>query len=301
MAVWYFGKPDIPVRSLVIAFGILTVPVVATFLFPRSSADYQVILWLLALLPAFLLAYYRGWIGVAVAMLVGMVVLSAVQIAVFVFDIQTNWMLLLAVILAYISLGLALGIISEVLHKERARAERLALMDDLTQMPNRRLADLFLEKEFAAARRGRPVTVILFDLDRFKAYNDRFGHAAGDDALRKFVSMLSARTRTMDLSARYGGEEFVAVLSGGITDSGVRFAESVRKALAESDGDLPPFTFSAGVAEYTEGMDGPADLVEAADRALYRAKETGRDRIVSYRSIREEAEREAMPRPVPRT
>lgn len=289
MAVWYFGKPEIPLRSLVISFAALAVPVVATFWFPESSSDYELLLWLLALVPAFLLAYYRGWVGVAVAMLVGMVVLSAVQVAVIAFDIQTNWILLLAVLVAYISIGLGVGLVSELLHQERARAERLALLDDLTEVPNRRLAEIFLEKEFAAARRGRPLTVVLFDLDRFKDYNDRFGHAAGDEALKTFVRLLHARTRTMDLSARYGGEEFIAVLSGGGLESGVRFAESVRSALATSDGPRP-FTVSAGVAEYARTMEEYAELVAAADAALYEAKENGRDRVEAFTAADRAAE-----------
>jgi diguanylate cyclase (GGDEF)-like protein len=284
MAVWYFGKPEIPLRSLVISFGALAVPVVATFWFPESSSDYELLLWLLALVPAFLLAYYRGWVGVAVAMLVGMVVLAAVQVAVIAFGISANWVLLLAVVVAYIAIGLGVGLVSELLHAERARAERLALLDDLTEVPNRRLADLFLEKEFAAARRGRPLTVVLFDIDHFKDYNDRYGHSAGDEALQVFVEVLRARTRTMDLSARYGGEEFIAVLSGGKTESGVRFAESVRTALASVDG-ARPFTVSAGVAEYTRDMERYTDLVEAADAALYHAKEDGRDRVRTYAEL----------------
>ena len=281
MPVWYFGKPEIPFRSLVISFAALLVPVVSTFWFPESSSQYELLLWLLALVPAFLLAYYRGWVGVALAMLIGMVVLSVVQIIVIAFGIRTDWMFLMAVVLAYISIGLGLGIISELLHEARAQAERLALLDDLTEMPNRRLAEIFLQKEFAAARRGRPLTVVLFDLDRFKDYNDRFGHAAGDDALRSFVQILQARTRTMDLSARYGGEEFIAVLSGGTADSGVRFAEAIREALAESD-DVRPFTVSAGVAEFEREMQDFSELVAAADKALYMAKETGRDKVQIY-------------------
>ena len=282
MAVWYFGKPDIPLRSLVISFGALAVPVMATFWFPESSSDYELLLWLLALVPAFLLAYYRGWAGVALAMLVGMVVLAGVQVAVIAFDIRTNWILLLAVIMAYIAIGLAVGLVSELLHQERARAERLALIDDLTEIPNRRLADIFLEKEFAAASRGRPLTVILFDIDRFKDFNDRLGHAAGDEALRRFVDVLGARTRTMDLCARYGGEEFIAVLSGATAEAGVRFAEAVRAALAAAE-TVRPFTVSAGVAEYQRGMERYTDLVEAADLALYQAKEAGRDRTSAFR------------------
>lgn len=279
MAVWYFGKPTIPLTGLVLSFGALGVPVVATFWFPESANDYELLLWLLALVPAFLLAYYRGWHGVALAMLVGMVVLSLVQVAVITLGIRTEWALLLAVVVAYIAIGLTVGLVSELLHQERARSERLALQDDLTSMPNRRLADLLLDKEFAAARRGRALAVVLFDLDRFKEYNDRHGHAAGDAALRRFVEVLRNRTRRMDLSARYGGEEFLTVLSGGSTAAGVRFAESVREGLATA-GAGPPFTVSAGVAEYDDTMQTVADLMAVADRALYRAKEAGRDRVM---------------------
>lgn len=280
MAVWYFGKPEIPLRALILSFGALLVPVIATFWFPETSVQYELLLWLLALVPAFLLAYYRGWNGVAVAMLVGMAVLAAVQILVILLEVRTNWVLLLAVVTAYISIGLTTGLVSELLHQERARAERLALQDELTDVPNRRLADLFLEKEFAAAQRGRGLAVVLFDLDGFKGYNDRHGHATGDDALRAFVGVLEVRTRRMDLSARYGGEEFITILSGATLEPALRFAESIRQGLDEMRG-LPPFTVSAGVAEYHDNMESIRDLVAAADAALYRAKAEGRDRVAA--------------------
>lgn len=280
MAVWHFGKPEIPLRSLALSFGALVVPVVATFWYPESAAQYELLLWLLALVPAFLLAYYRGWTGVAVAMLVGMAVLSLVQVAVLAVGLRTNWVMLLGVVTAYISIGLSVGIVSELLHQERARAERLALLDGLTGLPNRRLADIILEKEFAAARRGRSFAVVLFDLDRFKNFNDQHGHAAGDEALRAFVRVLKSRTRRMDISARYGGEEFITVLSGGTAMAGTRFAESVRCELAGVI-DPAPFTVSAGVAAYTDGMEEVADLMAAADEALYQAKEGGRDQVVA--------------------
>jgi diguanylate cyclase (GGDEF)-like protein len=277
-AVWYFGKPDIPFRALVLSFGALIVPIGATFWFPESTARYELLLWLLALIPAFLLAYYRGWTGVAIAMLVGMATLSIVQSLVILLDLHTDWVFLAAVVVAYISIGITIGLVSELLHQERASAERLALMDELTEIPNRRLANLILEKEFAAARRGRPVTVVLFDLDRFKDFNDRHGHAAGDQALRTFVGVLRSRTRRMDLTARYGGEEFLAILSGGEVEGGRRFAEAVRQELESAVGDRG-FTVSAGVAQHDEAMESAAELIAAADRALYQAKESGRNRV----------------------
>jgi diguanylate cyclase (GGDEF)-like protein len=287
MAVWHFGKPEIPPAGLVLAFAALAVPVAGTFWFPEEARQYEALLWLLALVPAFLLAYYRGWMGVAIAMLIGMIALSGVQIAAGLLGFRADWAMFLAIIIAYIALGLSIGIVSELLHRERARAERLALLDELTGIPNRRLADLFLDKEFAAAQRGRSLAVVLFDIDGFKAYNDRHGHAAGDAALRCFVSILTGYTRRMDLCARYGGEEFVAILSGGHTEGAMIFASRVREALAARIADpeahqaeaVPPFTVSAGVAQHTPGMKEPADLLALADRALYRAKAEGRDTV----------------------
>ncbi|HUE76885.1 MAG TPA: GGDEF domain-containing protein [Longimicrobiales bacterium] len=282
MAVWYFGKPSIPLSALAVSFGALLVPIATTFWFPESSSEFELLLWLLALVPAFLLAYYRGWIGVAVALLVGMVVLTGVQVAVLLLQIPTNWILLLCVVAAYISIALCIGLVSELLHQERARAERLALMDDLTDIPNRRLADIFLEKEFAAAERGRSLAVVLFDLDAFKVYNDNHGHAAGDDALRLFVRVLDSRTRRMDLCARYGGEEFVAILSGADAPAAVRFAEGVRAALERESHEVEAFTVSAGIAVYDSEMESAADLIAAADGALYQAKAEGRDRVHAH-------------------
>jgi len=160
------------------------------------------------------------------------------------------------------------------LHDE---VRRLSLTDPLVQLPNRRQLDLFLEKEFAAAERGRPLCFVLYDLDRFKEYNDTHGHRAGDIALIRFASVLRAETRAMNLAARYGGEEFATVLSGTDLAGGRAHAERVRQRCAETFGG--EMTVSAGVAEYVREMRTPIDLVVAADRALYRAKVGGRNRV----------------------
>jgi diguanylate cyclase (GGDEF)-like protein len=154
---------------------------------------------------------------------------------------------------------------------------RLSLTDPLVQLPNRRQLDLFLQREFAAAQRGRPLSLVLFDLDRFKEYNDSKGHRGGDIALMKFGELLRVETRAMNLAARYGGEEFVTVLSSTPRKGGEGYAERIRsKLFEESNGTL---TVSAGVAEYHESMDTPVALIVAADRALYRAKMDGRNLV----------------------
>lgn len=161
------------------------------------------------------------------------------------------------------------------LHSE---VRRLSLTDPLTGLPNRRHLDLILEMEFAAAQRGRPLCFVLFDLDAFKGYNDTFGHQAGDAALVRFSAILHDETRAMNLVARYGGEEFAAVLSETSRAGALGYAERVRRRLENDlDGAL---TVSVGVAVYTDGMATAADLVSAADAALYRAKRAGRNQVI---------------------
>lgn len=168
---------------------------------------------------------------------------------------------------------------ASALENARLHAEvlRLSLTDPLVQLPNRRQLDLFLEKEFEAARRGRPLAFVLYDLDRFKEYNDAYGHRAGDVALIRFADILRRETRAMNLAARYGGEEFATVLSGTNEAGGFAYAERVRRhVLHEFGGTL---SVSAGVAAYSPETETPIDLVVAADRALYRAKLDGRNRV----------------------
>ncbi|HEX9109213.1 MAG TPA: diguanylate cyclase [Longimicrobiales bacterium] len=169
----------------------------------------------------------------------------------------------------------ALSAVENALLHEEVR--RLSLTDPLVQLPNRRQLDFFLEKEFAAAQRGRSLCFVLFDLDRFKEYNDTLGHQAGDQALIHFADVLRMETRAMNLAARYGGEEFAAVLSETSKAAALGYAQRVRRRLsAEVGGEL---TVSAGVAVYDESMALASELVAAADRALYRAKEEGRNRV----------------------
>jgi diguanylate cyclase (GGDEF)-like protein len=163
-----------------------------------------------------------------------------------------------------------------------ALAERRAATDVLTGLPNRRHADETLERLLASARRkGRSVAVMLFDLDRFKAINDRFGHAVGDDALRATADGTRELLRASDYLARFGGEEFIVLLSETGNTEARTVAEALRSRIAELDvaGLDGRMTASFGVAVYPDHGVGADELINAADVALYRAKETGRDRV----------------------
>jgi diguanylate cyclase (GGDEF)-like protein len=161
------------------------------------------------------------------------------------------------------------------LQRERDLAKALAENDPLTGLPNRRA----LDRALAAATAG---TVMLFDLDRFKAINDRFGHAAGDECLRRFATVLDAHVAGRGICGRFGGEEFLAVLEDGDAATARGLAEEVRAATEALRMDLGGvrvvLTVSVGFAPI---VDGAAAALAGADRALYRAKAEGRNRVES--------------------
>jgi diguanylate cyclase (GGDEF)-like protein len=274
-------SPAVPPRALALSVAALVVPVATVAIFPDwTSSGGGMLIWLTALIPAFLLSYYRGLQGVAIALAGGMAVITATQISIVTFDIaQPNWRLLAAIVVAYLAVSVGIAALSELLRRERAAAELLALVDRLTGLPNRRHVEDVLEREFAAAERGRGLAVVLFDLDHFKRVNDRHGHAAGDKTLQEFAAVLEANTRRENLSGRFGGEEFIAVLRDVDVDAALVFAQRVVDALRERPLPWGSQTVSAGVAHYQRGMGSYEVLVGEADRALYQAKNGGRDRV----------------------
>ena len=279
----------VPLRALALSFAALVVPVVGALLFADSLGENGAILWLVPLIPAFLLAYYKGWRGVAVALALGMATLSVTQ------AVATWWMVripdtLPGIVIAYLAITMGIGLLAEFLHRDRDVVEDMAFTDLLTRLPNRRHALLFLENEFAAAQRGRLLSVVLFDLDGFKRYNDTHGHQAGDEAIKAFSDILARTTRRMNLSARFGGEEYISVLAGSDADGAVVFAERVRAVLESQHIGDAPLTVSAGVATFEPGMLTSDDLVAAADAALYQAKREGRNRVILFSGSSEDLE-----------
>ncbi len=161
------------------------------------------------------------------------------------------------------------------------RLKREVSIDPLTGCLNRRGFEERLEAEIARARRyRRPLTVVLLDIDRFKALNDEGGHEAGDYALKRLGSALRRTLRTSDYVCRYGGEEFALLCPETTKADSLLLAERVRKTIAELEPDeLIPrrLTASFGTAALPDDAPEAAELLRAADRALYRAKADGRD------------------------
>ncbi|OAI10596.1 diguanylate cyclase response regulator [Methylomonas lenta] len=165
--------------------------------------------------------------------------------------------------------------------------ERLSLFDQLTGLANRRNFDNTLERQFAGAKRNKsPLSVIICDVDFFKIYNDTYGHQQGDDCLTQVGKILAEQAkRPYDLACRYGGEEFTVILPDTNSQGASIVAESIRQAIfaqqiPHSGSKVAVYvSLSLGVATYNGQFRQPAEITKAADAALYKAKEQGRNRV----------------------
>ncbi len=178
---------------------------------------------------------------------------------------------------------------TEELREANLRLEALATTDALTGLANRRVLQERLEREIQRAARSRKeLALVMIDVDHFKRYNDNLGHLAGDDCLRQVAAALrTAASRPADLVARYGGEEFAILLPETPAAQAAVIADTVRQTILKlglphpSSPTAPYVTISAGVAGVLPAAGSePAELIAAADAALYLAKQGGRNRAL---------------------
>lgn len=160
-----------------------------------------------------------------------------------------------------------------------AEVQRLASVDGLTGLPNRRTFNQAIEREVARSQRsGVPVSLLMLDIDHFKSVNDNHGHQMGDTVLAESAAGVMSACRNEDLPARYGGEEIVVIMPNCSTEQAYAAAERIRKALSAANNTLKGVHASAGVATYPTNATDVQSLLAAADEALYHSKENGRDR-----------------------
>lgn len=187
-----------------------------------------------------------------------------------------------------------LNSLNEKLHDEISKRKRVekellfqVIRDPLTGLFNRRYLEESLDREISKANRHQiPLGIIMLDADHFKAFNDTYGHMAGDRVLKYMGELLIKNSRREDIACRYGGEEFVLVLPGTDRKIARQRAEDLRAIIQEgapiyhNKKQLPNITVSLGVALLPEHGNSAVDLLAAADKALYQAKEEGRNRVV---------------------
>jgi diguanylate cyclase (GGDEF)-like protein len=229
----------------------------------------------------------RRWPGFLVPVLHGVVLMLPILLGDLVHPtndkfMSSIWVTVFSVELMLYAVGTVFVVLMLVSERTVIAHKTAAAVDPLTGMFNRRgfseVCSRMIDRE---ARAGRPVTVLIFDIDHFKSINDRFGHPAGDELLRLFATIVITTLRMTDLSGRIGGEEFAALLPCPL-EEGVVAAERVREAFAAAgivveDGPVDT-TVSIGVAGGPAGTELEV-LLAAADTALYQAKRTGRNRV----------------------
>ncbi|MCZ6818852.1 MAG: sensor domain-containing diguanylate cyclase, partial [Calditrichaeota bacterium] len=181
---------------------------------------------------------------------------------------------------------LAVALSNARIYKEM---ERISLTDPLTGLFNRRYFDNYLDTEIARAKRfEHPLSLVMLDVDHFKNYNDQLGHLNGDHLLVSLAEVLTGTVRRSDIVARYGGEEFCIILPEIARDGALVFSERLRNTISahpfrkrevQPDGHV---SISIGTATYPDDAQASNDLVEKADKAMYQAKNNGRNRVAVF-------------------
>lgn len=181
---------------------------------------------------------------------------------------------------------LAIAIDRALLKDKAGKFEQLSVTDALTGLLNRRYIEARLVEEIKRSNRhGLAMSFMMLDVDHFKSYNDAFGHPAGDEALKMVGNVIRETLRAADVAARFGGEEFAILLPQTSGDEAIPIAERIRHNLEQTNFPHRQVTASIGIASCSAELCVSADLVAAADRALYEAKRLGRNRVQGFEEI----------------
>jgi diguanylate cyclase (GGDEF)-like protein len=257
----------------------LSLPVLASALAPDwSSRGVGVFVWLPVLTAPFLLSFYRGWQGAAMALVVGgLALVLASSMGSGPQEGDAGFRYAVWMVSTYMVVCVGAGLVSLFLNRERVVEGAMALTDPMTGMPNRRHALVVLEAGFASAVRGDPVTLVMMNPDPLERLKTERGPREFDLAVKTFAQALQTVTRRMDLSARWDEDAFVSILQHCSASGAEIFLGRLRGQLEAADRPDGILTFAAGIAEYGPGMGSADAMMEAAEQALRAAREAGGD------------------------
>jgi diguanylate cyclase (GGDEF)-like protein len=270
--------------SIIFLFTVFPV-IIDTILAEEASKQYPFI-WSIFLIPTILIMnMYPKWIviigsGVFYSFLKFTIEftqknhLDKIEIIALILGSLVNWSIILTV-----------GYIIINSYKLFLKVEELTITDALTGINNRRYFDIFMEKTIPFNKiMNSPLILILLDIDHFKKINDKYGHQCGDEALKHTSNIIKSNVRNSDAFVRFGGEEFAIILPNTDFDEGIIIAEHIRKAVEKSEftyyNDCINFTISVGVSCYSGEK--VKEFIEKTDKALYKAKENGRNQIAIF-------------------
>lgn len=265
-------------RATGISFAAIAVAVSGAALAP-AAPEHEILLWVLAVVPAFLLAYHRGWQGVATVLAAVMAALTAVQAgaAWAGADMVANGPVL-RILLVALGTTAGVGVLAELAQSARVRAERLEMTDPVTGLPNGRHVAQVLAREVAGAARGRTFTLVALQIDDITGYQLRNGRGHADALKRTFASVLRKQTRRMNFSGR-DDNRFLTVLASGDEEGARAFVRKVQASFAAAVGPAQPLSVSAGIAAWDASMTEATAVMRAADFALFQAQQDGRGSV----------------------
>ncbi|MBU1086703.1 MAG: GGDEF domain-containing protein [Candidatus Omnitrophica bacterium] len=240
-----------------------------------------------------LIALSGFWFGIP-----GGVIAATISSIIFVVEVNSfsSWIardvvfktMLLRFIIYFIS-GIVLGHQSRVEKRLREKLEFLAAYDELTGFLNYRFTVELMRKELERSKRYKKnLTIAIIDIDHFKTINDTYGHLVGNDALKTFSKVIKSNLREMDIAGRYGGDEFILVFPESTSDQGLASLNRIKKEISNTkiiskfliNEKSFTLTFSAGLSVVADDKNTVNDLINSADKALYKAKQEGRDKVI---------------------
>ncbi len=259
--------------------------IIENIIIHKASLPYNIALSLIIAVLSALIVFKVRSVYVSVTLLT-MLIFCYIYYSVFVMAKYNLWIwIVIPLLIAFITFVISFIIKYLITSRNFEYTYKLATTDGLTELYNHRFFQEQIRKQIKTAEKSKGnFSLILIDIDFFKKFNDKYGHQAGDAVLKHVARTLKSSVRTEDFVCRYGGEEMTILLNNAKRETGVKIAQTICSTIASRKYELSPdlevnITISLGVATYPENGTTPTDLIEYADRCLYKAKENGRNQV----------------------